>query len=113
VPTDRAQLHRRIEQRFDAMIGAGLFGEVAALRARGDLHADLPAIRAVGYRQLWAHLEGQCDRDEAIQRGVAATRQYAKRQLTWLRADPGWLPLDPEIGTAALAARLAVAASGT
>ncbi|MBQ0718780.1 MAG: tRNA (adenosine(37)-N6)-dimethylallyltransferase MiaA [Gammaproteobacteria bacterium] len=87
IPTYRAALHRRIEQRFTAMLDAGFVDEVKTLRQRGDLHADLPAVRAVGYRQIWAYLEGECTYDEMFARGVAATRQLAKRQLTWLR---GW-----------------------
>lgn len=84
-PLDRAQLHRRIDARFAAMVEAGLVDEVRALRARGDLHAELPALRAAGYRQVWAWLEGAGDRAAMIAAGSAATRQLAKRQLTWLR----------------------------
>jgi tRNA dimethylallyltransferase len=69
------------------MMTAGFLEEVRALHHRGDLTARHPSMRAVGYRQLWAHLEGEYDLDEAILRGVAATRQLAKRQLTWLRAE--------------------------
>jgi tRNA dimethylallyltransferase len=91
-PVDRAWLHQRIGQRFDAMLDAGLADEVRALRARGDLHADLPAMRCVGYRQIWQALEGlRAAGDELVQprdAGLAATRQLAKRQLTWLRALP-------------------------
>jgi tRNA dimethylallyltransferase len=98
-PTDRALLHERIAQRFTAMMAAGFLDEVRALRSRGDLTARHPSMRAVGYRQLWAHLDGACDLAEAVRRGVAATRQLAKRQLTWLRSinaepRPHWL--DPE-----------------
>lgn len=95
-PRERAVLHRRIEARFTAMLDAGFLDEVRALRARGDLHPGLPALRAVGYRQLWAHLEGRCSLDEAVRRGVAATRQLAKRQLTGLRRWEGlhWLLTD-------------------
>jgi tRNA dimethylallyltransferase len=87
VPEDRAELARRIERRFDAMVAAGFVAEVERLRARGDLTPDLPAMRAVGYRQLWAYLDGSWPWDEARARAIAATRQYAKRQLTWLRGD--------------------------
>ncbi len=73
------------EQRFDAMLAAGLLDEVRALKERADLHADLPSIRSVGYRQLWAHLDGQCDLASARERAITATRQLAKRQMTWLR----------------------------
>lgn len=84
-PGERAALHARLAQRFEAMMAAGFLDEVRGLRARGDLTARHPSMRAVGYRQLWAHLEGQFSLAEAVQRGVAATRQLAKRQLTWLR----------------------------
>jgi tRNA dimethylallyltransferase len=111
VPQDRAVLHRRIEWRFDAMVALGLVDEVRRLYARGDLHAGLPSIRAVGYRQLWAHLQGAYGLDEAIARGKAATRQYAKRQLTWLRSDDRRvLRLDPDTGNAPQAVQLALAA---
>ena len=88
-PADRAALFERIGQRFDAMLRQGLVGEVAALRARGDLHAGLPSMRLIGYRQVWEHLEGGISLEEAAQKSVAATRQLARRQLTWLRAEPG------------------------
>lgn len=88
VPENRAELAVRIERRFDAMVQAGFLDEVAGLRARGDLNAELPAMRAVGYRQLWAHLDGRCTFEEARAKAIVATRQYAKRQLTWLRGDP-------------------------
>jgi len=96
LPAERAPLHARIAQRFDAMIAAGLLDEVRALRARGDLHADLPAIRAVGYRQAWEHLDGSTDRPTFRDRGVFATRQLAKRQITWLRGEPGARVFDPD-----------------
>ncbi|MCC7413775.1 MAG: tRNA (adenosine(37)-N6)-dimethylallyltransferase MiaA [Gammaproteobacteria bacterium] len=86
-PADRAALHRRLAQRFTGMLAAGLLEEVAALRARGDLHAGMPAIRVVGYRQCWQHLAGEYDRPALVDRAIAATRQLAKRQLTWLRAE--------------------------
>lgn len=88
-PADRAVLHARLARRFDAMLAAGLLDEVRALRARGDLHPDLPSMRSVGYRQAWEHLDGRCDAGTMRERAVAATRQLAKRQLTWLRALPG------------------------
>ncbi len=87
VPTDRADLGRRVERRFDAMVDAGFVAEVERLRARGDLTPDLPALRAVGYRQIWAYLDGACDWRETRRRAIVATRQLAKRQLTWLRSD--------------------------
>ena len=85
-PSHRAWLHERIAQRFDAMLAAGLVDEVKALRARGDLHADLPSMRCVGYRQAWAALEGELPMAELRERGIIATRQLAKRQMTWLRS---------------------------
>lgn len=94
-PPDRAVLHERIARRFDQMLADGLIDEVAALKARPDLHAGLPAMRAVGYRQVWEHLDGEYDRDELRLRGIYATRQLAKRQLTWLRGFPGVTWLDP------------------
>lgn len=87
-PTNRAWLHARIAERFDAMLAAGFIDEVRALRARGDLHADLPSMRCVGYRQAWEALDGTCPIDSVRERGIAATRQLAKRQLTWLRSLP-------------------------
>ncbi len=87
-PTDRAWLHERIAQRFDAMLAAGLLDEVQRLRARGDLHADLPSMRCVGYRQAWEALDGLYPMSELRERGIAATRQLAKRQITWLRSMP-------------------------
>ena len=93
-PSDRAVLHRRIAQRFDQMLAAGLLDEVRALRARPALHADLPALRSVGYRQAWQHLAGEIDARALRENGIAATRQLAKRQLTWLRALPVHRRLD-------------------
>ncbi|MDO6708079.1 tRNA (adenosine(37)-N6)-dimethylallyltransferase MiaA [Photobacterium sp. 1_MG-2023] len=92
-PKDRAILHQRIEQRFDKMITAGFEQEVRALYERGDLHPDLPSVRCVGYRQMWDYFDGNCTLDEAIYRGICATRQLAKRQITWLRSwkDLAWL----------------------
>jgi len=85
-PSDRAVLHRRIEERFRAMLAAGLVEEVEGLRARYALDAGLPSMRAVGYRQVWESLEGLAPGSTLEARGIAATRQLAKRQLTWLRA---------------------------
>ena len=87
-PTERSWLHRRIEQRFDVMLANGLLDEVRSLRARGDLCADLPSMRCVGYRQAWEALEGLWPMSELRDKGIFATRQLAKRQLTWLRATP-------------------------
>jgi len=87
-PLDRAWLHERIAQRFDAMLAAGFLDEVRALRARGDLNPDLPSMRCVGYRQAWQGLEEGWSAAEIRERGIFATRQLAKRQLTWLRGMP-------------------------
>jgi tRNA dimethylallyltransferase len=84
-PLERRDLHSRIEVRFGAMLAAGLLAEVRSLYERSDLTAEHPSMRAVGYRQLWRHLAGQCALDEAGKQAIAATRQLAKRQLTWLR----------------------------
>lgn len=95
-PRDRSVLHQRLASRFHAMMAAGFLEEVRALHGRGDLTARHSSMRAVGYRQLWAHLDGECGLAEAVERGIAATRQLAKRQLTWMRAEatPRWL--DPQ-----------------
>lgn len=87
-PENRADLHARIAERFMQMMNKGFLEEVKSLYERGDLHTDLPSIRCVGYRQLWRHLAGEVDLDTAIEQGIAATRQLAKRQLTWLRSQP-------------------------
>lgn len=96
VPTDRAWLHERIEQRFQQMMQEGFLEEVRALRARSSLAPEAPSLRAVGYRQLWSHLAGEIDLPTAVARAVVATRQLAKRQLTWIHADPDWEGLDPQ-----------------
>jgi tRNA dimethylallyltransferase len=95
-PKDRALLHKRIEFRFEKMIQAGFEDEVKALYAREDLHSDLPSIRCVGYRQMWEYLEGESTLDDAIFRGICATRQLAKRQITWLRSWDDLVWLDSE-----------------
>ncbi|HET8941233.1 MAG TPA: tRNA (adenosine(37)-N6)-dimethylallyltransferase MiaA [Rudaea sp.] len=87
IPSDRSVLHARIAQRLDAMLAEGILDEVRKLRARGDLHPDLPALRAVGYRQAWQHLQGELDAKEFRDRALFATRQLAKRQMTWLRSE--------------------------
>ncbi len=87
VPSSRALLHARIAQRFQAMMAGGFLQEVAHLRRRGDLTTTHASMRSVGYRQLWQHLEGVCSLEDAVQRGIVATRRFAKRQLTWLRAE--------------------------
>jgi len=95
-PSDRAELHRRIAERFRLMLSQGFEQEVRTLHERGDLHPDLPSIRCVGYRQMWDYLNGVVGYDEMVERGIAATRQLAKRQLTWLRGWPDlqWLDTD-------------------
>lgn len=87
-PDDRAALHQRIALRFELMLKHGFLDEVQRLRARGDLHLELPSIRCVGYRQAWEHLDGAYDYTSMVERGIIATRQLAKRQITWLRAMP-------------------------
>src|SRR5690606_6474503 len=87
-PSDRPALHARIADRYQSMLAQGLLDEVAALHARPDLHAGLPSVRCVGYRQLWEYLDGRIDLESAVEQAIAATRQLAKRQLTWLRSQP-------------------------
>ncbi len=110
VPRDRAELHRRIAARFARMLQQGLVDEVKALRKKYRLTAGMPSMRAVGYRQVWQHLEGEIDAAALAERAVAATRQLAKRQLTWLRSfeeveNIGVSP--PEVDVEALASRIA------
>jgi len=92
----RPVLHEHLEQRFHGMLSQGLLDEVKSLHQRGDLHPALASMRAVGYRQLWAHLDGQWGLEEATQRGISATRQLAKRQLTWMRSETHFQWLDPQ-----------------
>lgn len=101
-PQERITLHERISLRYQQMIDMGFEAEVIRLRARGDLHQDLPSIRCVGYRQMWQYLDGEFDHDEMIFRGICATRQLAKRQLTWLRNWPDlhWLTTDDDTNLA-------------
>jgi tRNA dimethylallyltransferase len=94
-PSDRKRLHTNLEKRFDEMLAAGFMNEVKALRTHANLHADLPAIRSVGYRQAWEFLNGEIDAEQMRYKSLAATRQLAKRQLTWLRAISGRKTLDP------------------
>ena len=109
-PADRAVLHQRIETRVDAMLATGLVDEVRGLHQRGDLHLDLPALRAVGYRQVWKYLDGEYDLGRARQLVIEATRQLAKRQLTWLRRWPdlNWIVTDSRQRVAAPAEDAAV-----
>ena len=95
VPEPRAILHERIATRFNQMMAQGFLDEVRSLYGRGDLSADHASMRAVGYRQLWQHCNGQSTLAAAVERGVAATRQLAKRQLTWLRGDDSIRVVDP------------------
>ena len=94
-PSDRARLHANLEKRFDEMLAAGFMDEVKVLRTNPNLHADLPAIRSVGYRQAWEFLDNQIDFDQMRYKALAATRQLGKRQLTWLRAIAGRKTFDP------------------
>jgi tRNA dimethylallyltransferase len=94
-PSDRSLLHSRIAQRFGRMVALGFLDEVRALMARPELHPDLPAMRAVGYRQAWRHLRGETPMAGFLAEGIAATRQLAKRQLTWLRAELDAFWVDP------------------
>ncbi len=101
-PQDRGVLHQRIEQRFDIMLEQGFIEEVEQLRQHWDLTPDLPSMRSVGYRQVWAYLQGEMTRDEMIYRATVATRQLAKRQLTWLRNWPTTIEwMEPEQANAA------------
>ncbi len=86
-PAERSVLHQRIEQRFDLMMKDGFLDEMKGLHSRSDLHAELPSMRAVGYRQAWSYLDGVCSLEELRNKSIAATRQLAKRQLTWLRRE--------------------------
>lgn len=88
IPQNRSLLHQRIEQRFEAMMALGFAEEVQGLYERGDLHSNLPSVRSVGYRQLWNYCAGDCSLQDAVEKAVIATRQLAKRQLTWLRNWP-------------------------
>ena len=99
-PASRELIHQRIALRYDQMLASGFEAEARALFARGDLHTDMPSIRCVGYRQMWSYLSGEIDYDEMVYRGICATRQLAKRQMTWLRGWPEvhWLNSDePEL----------------
>ncbi len=100
LPEDRAELHRRIERRFDDMLAAGFLDEVRRLMARGDLDPDLPSMRSVGYRQAWRHLRGETTFAQFRAQAIAATRQLAKRQITWLRSMRDAVRVDPFSGLA-------------
>jgi tRNA dimethylallyltransferase len=101
-PLDRAVLHERIARRFHAMLAAGFLDEVRALQSDPRLHPDLPAMRAVGYRQAWQHLDGATDTATFVEQGIAATRHLAKRQLTWLRGEHDARWFDPLLARGAL-----------
>ena len=110
---ERNELHKNIEMRFDAMLRSGLVDEVQALRAKYRLSADAPSMRAVGYRQVWSYLEGEIADDVMRERALAATRQLAKRQITWLRSFPELLRLDAgSLERAAVAFELLLHESG-
>ena len=94
MPPNRAWLHKRIAQRFDTMLSIGLIDEVAGLRQRADLSLAKPALRAVGYRQVWRHLNGEIGYEAMVAQGISATRQFAKRQMTWLRSESNIKLLD-------------------
>jgi tRNA dimethylallyltransferase len=96
-PQPRSLLHERIAQRFDEMMAQGFMDEMRGLFARGDLHTDLPSMRCVGYRQAWAYLAGEYGREEMREKALAATRQLAKRQMTWLRQERDALWYDPTV----------------
>lgn len=102
-PQQRELIHQRIELRFRQMLMSGFEAEARALYARGDLHTDMPSIRCVGYRQMWSYLDGEITYDDMVYRGICATRQLAKRQMTWLRGWEGVHWLDSEQPDAALA----------
>jgi tRNA dimethylallyltransferase len=110
LPGDRAGLHARIERRFDAMLDAGFLDEVRRLRARGDLHPDLPSVRAVGYRQAWRHLDGDTDAASFRREAIEATRQLAKRQYTWFRSERDGFLLPDRPAEASTAARARIGA---
>ena len=97
-PAERSVLHARIDRRFEQMLDAGFEGEVRGLMARGDLDPDLPSMRSVGYRQMWEFLRGEIGHAEMVERGKAATRQLAKRQITWLRSEKQTVWLHEEAG---------------
>jgi tRNA dimethylallyltransferase len=95
IPKDRSKLHQNIELRLKQMFSHGFIDEVTALYQQPDLHTDLPSIRCVGYRQVWSYLQGEIDQAQAFDKSLVATRQLAKRQLTWLRKEAGLLEIDP------------------
>ncbi len=106
LPADRTSLHARIAKRFDTMLDAGLLDEVRVLHGRGDLHPNLPSMRSVGYRQAWRFFDGQSTVEEFRQAGIAATRQLAKRQMTWLRSMPNVTVIEPTLAAALSAVEL-------
>lgn len=103
LPPDRAALHARIAERFELMIKNGFLDEVKKLMAMPGMHADLPSMRSVGYRQAWNYLSGLTTFDAFKETGIAATRQLAKRQMTWMRSMQGTLLLNPDEKVASLA----------
>jgi tRNA dimethylallyltransferase len=111
VPANREALHAALARRFDDMLASGLLAEVRRLFDRGDLTPEHPAIRAVGYRQLWSHLSGSYSLETAVERAIAATRQLAKRQMTWLRSMPDMQLVDPHAAQSFVGVRDALFAS--
>lgn len=109
LPSDRTALHQRIEARFFAMLDAGFVAEVEGLRAMPEMNAECTSMRAVGYRQLWSHLDGEVDLRRATQNAIVATRRLAKRQLTWLRGESGGLEFDCQAANVAVAVADAIA----
>jgi tRNA dimethylallyltransferase len=97
MPADRTELRQRIRLRFDAMLRQGFIEEVEALYKRGDLHAEMPSIRAVGYRQVWAYLAGEYGYEEMREKAIIATAQLAKRQMTWLRKETQCNFIEPKL----------------
>lgn len=108
-PKERKTLHSRIEKRFHNMLESGFIDEMKRLHTRGDLHADMPSMRCVGYRQAWSWLEGEIDRQEMTEKTLAATRQLAKRQLTWLRQDSEALWYDLDLDSARVSVQETIA----
>ena len=99
-PQPRSKLHERIERRFGQMLEQGFLDEMKTLRERSDLDPEMPSMRCVGYRQAWSYLEGEIGFEEMCLKAIAATRQLAKRQLTWLRQETDALWYDPTVGNA-------------
>ena len=107
MPQARGWLHERIALRWQQMLDAGLIEEVRELMAQGNISADLPSMRSVGYRQVWRYLNGELDYTQMVEKGLVATRQLAKRQITWMRGEQDLILLDPaELSPQEIAARI-------